>query len=123
LAPPSGAGLPVRGAIPLTQFRRFQLLDINALRCHLRTPVGSGRCGCPGSEGLTVYLLTFSAIPPGSWASPLGISNHMRAFADAPQEDAIVHQVGAQLPWKHPCVLVDNLGSPELWHQGVHRAP
>lgn len=43
---------------------------------------------------------------------------YMRAFADAWPEDVIVHQAGAQLPWKHHCVLLDKLGSPalRLWY-------
>lgn len=32
---------------------------------------------------------------------------YMRAFAEAWPDRAIVHQLGAQIPWKHNCVLLD----------------
>lgn len=42
----------------------------------------------------------------------------MRAFAEAWPETVIVHQPGAQLPWKHHCLLLDKLDTPadRLWY-------
>lgn len=34
---------------------------------------------------------------------------YMRAFATAWPDRAIVHQLGAQIPWKHNCVLLDRV--------------
>jgi len=34
---------------------------------------------------------------------------YMRAFAEAWPKRAIVHQLGAQIPWKHNCVLLDRV--------------
>lgn len=34
---------------------------------------------------------------------------YMRAFAEAWPDEAIVHQLGAQLPWKHNCVIIDQV--------------
>ena len=34
---------------------------------------------------------------------------YMRAFAAAWPDRAIVHQLGAQIPWKHNCVLIDRV--------------
>lgn len=38
---------------------------------------------------------------------------YMRAFAAAWSDRAIVHQLGAQIPWKHNCVLLDRLEDAE----------
>jgi len=34
---------------------------------------------------------------------------YMRAFAEVWHDRAIVHQLGAQIPWKHNCVLLDRV--------------
>jgi predicted nuclease of restriction endonuclease-like (RecB) superfamily len=34
---------------------------------------------------------------------------YMRTFAEAWPDRAIVHQLGAQIPWKHNCVLLDRV--------------
>jgi predicted nuclease of restriction endonuclease-like (RecB) superfamily len=34
---------------------------------------------------------------------------YMRAFADAWPDRKLVHQLGAQIPWKHNCVLLDRV--------------
>lgn len=43
---------------------------------------------------------------------------YMRAFAEAYPEEEFVHQVGAQIPWKHNCVILDKIKSPEqrIWY-------
>ncbi len=38
---------------------------------------------------------------------------YMRAFAEAYPDEAIVHQLGGQIPWKHNCVLIDKAKDPE----------
>lgn len=38
---------------------------------------------------------------------------YMRSFAKAWPEEAIVHQLGGQIPWKHNCVLLDKVKAPE----------
>ena len=39
---------------------------------------------------------------------------YMRAFAAAWPDRAIVHQLGAQIPWKHNCVLLDRAKAPAI---------
>ena len=39
---------------------------------------------------------------------------YMRAFAQAWPDEAIVHQLGAQIPWKHNCLILDSIKAPEL---------
>jgi predicted nuclease of restriction endonuclease-like (RecB) superfamily len=39
---------------------------------------------------------------------------YMRAFARAWPDLEIVHQLGAQIPWKHNCVLLDRVKDPQL---------
>jgi len=34
---------------------------------------------------------------------------YMRAFASAWPEEAIVHQFGGQIPWRHNCVIIDQV--------------
>ena len=34
---------------------------------------------------------------------------YMRAFASAWPEEAIVHQLGGQIPWRHNCVIIDQV--------------
>ena len=43
---------------------------------------------------------------------------YMRAFAEAYPDEAIVHQFGAQIPWKHNCVILDKLKNLEqrIWY-------
>ncbi|MFQ3617551.1 MAG: PDDEXK nuclease domain-containing protein [Cyanobacteriota bacterium] len=38
---------------------------------------------------------------------------YMRAFAEAYPEEAFVHQLGGQIPWRHNCVLLDRVKPPE----------
>jgi predicted nuclease of restriction endonuclease-like (RecB) superfamily len=38
---------------------------------------------------------------------------YMRAFAQAWPDREIVHQLGAQIPWKHNCVLLDRVKDPQ----------
>lgn len=38
---------------------------------------------------------------------------YMRAFAEAYPEEAFVHQLGGQIPWRHNCVLLDRVKSLE----------
>lgn len=42
----------------------------------------------------------------------------MRSFAAAYPDEAIVHQVGAQIPWKHNCTILDKIKDPEqrIWY-------
>lgn len=37
---------------------------------------------------------------------------YMRAFAQAYPDESIVHQLAAQLPWTHNCVLLDKMKNP-----------
>src|SRR6202043_4070326 len=39
---------------------------------------------------------------------------YMRAFATAWPDRAIVHQLGAQIPWKHNCVLLDRVKDAKI---------
>jgi predicted nuclease of restriction endonuclease-like (RecB) superfamily len=39
---------------------------------------------------------------------------YMRAFAEAWPDAEIVHQLGAQIPWKHNCVLLDRVKHPQI---------
>lgn len=39
---------------------------------------------------------------------------YMRAFAAAWPDRTIVHQLGAQIPWKHNCVLLDRVKDPKI---------
>jgi predicted nuclease of restriction endonuclease-like (RecB) superfamily len=43
---------------------------------------------------------------------------YMRAFAEAYPDETIVHQLGAQIPWKHNCAILDKLKSQEqrVWY-------
>ena len=43
---------------------------------------------------------------------------YMRAFAEAYPDEALVHQLGAQIPWKHNCAILDKLKDPEqrVWY-------
>ncbi|MBD2072386.1 DUF1016 domain-containing protein [Phormidium sp. FACHB-592] len=43
---------------------------------------------------------------------------YMRAFAEAYPDEALVHQAGAQIPWKHNCAILDKLKDPEqrVWY-------
>lgn len=37
---------------------------------------------------------------------------YMRAFAESYPDQAFVHQLGAQIPWKHNCVILDKVKDP-----------
>lgn len=37
---------------------------------------------------------------------------YMRAFAEAWPDEQMVHQLGAQIPWRHNCVLLDKVKDP-----------
>ena len=39
---------------------------------------------------------------------------YMRAFAEAWPDRAMVHQLGAQIPWKHNCVLLDRVKDAKI---------
>src|SRR5215472_3172205 len=39
---------------------------------------------------------------------------YMRAFAEAWPNAEIMHQLGAQIPWKHNCVLLDRVKHPQI---------
>lgn len=43
---------------------------------------------------------------------------YMRAFAEAYPDEAMVHQLGAQIPWKHNCTILDKLKDTEqrIWY-------
>lgn len=43
---------------------------------------------------------------------------YMRAFAEAYPDQEIVHQAGAQIPWKHNCILLEKVKDPKarLWY-------
>lgn len=43
---------------------------------------------------------------------------YMRSFAGAWPDEAIVHQAGAQIPWKHNCLLLEKVKEPQerLWY-------
>ena len=38
----------------------------------------------------------------------------MRAFAESWPDEAIVHQLGGQIPWRHNCLILDKFKDPEL---------
>lgn len=38
---------------------------------------------------------------------------YMRSFAEAYPDETVVHQLGAQIPWKHNCTILDKLKDPE----------
>ena len=38
---------------------------------------------------------------------------YMRAFAEAYPEEAFVHQFGAQIPWRHNCIILEKVKPPE----------
>lgn len=44
--------------------------------------------------------------------------NYMKAFAEAYLEETILHQVGAKIPWRHHCVILDKVRDPEqrIWY-------
>ena len=39
--------------------------------------------------------------------------NYMRSFAEAYPDEAILHQLGAKIPWRHHCVLLDKVKNLE----------
>jgi predicted nuclease of restriction endonuclease-like (RecB) superfamily len=39
---------------------------------------------------------------------------YMRAFAESWPEEAIVQQLGAQIPWRHNCLIIEQVKEPEL---------
>ncbi len=43
---------------------------------------------------------------------------YMRTFAETYPDEAIVHQLGAQIPWKHNCAVMDKLKKQEqrVWY-------
>lgn len=43
---------------------------------------------------------------------------YMRALAEAYPDQKIVHQLGAQIPWKHNCTIIDKVKDPEerVWY-------
>lgn len=43
---------------------------------------------------------------------------YMRSFAEAYPDEAIVHQLGAQIPWKHNCAIIDKVKDPQqrFWY-------
>lgn len=43
---------------------------------------------------------------------------YMRAFADAYPEEQFVHQLGAQIPWRHNCIILEKVKDPQerLWY-------
>lgn len=53
------------------------------------------------------------AFPDMKGFSPRNLK-YMRAFADAWPDEQFVHQLGAQIPWKHNCVLLDKVKDPEV---------
>lgn len=44
--------------------------------------------------------------------------NYMRSFAEAYSDEVILHQLGAKIPWKHNCVILDKVKNPEqrIWY-------
>lgn len=38
---------------------------------------------------------------------------YMRSFAEAWPDEEFVHQLGAQIPWKHNCVLIEKVKAPQ----------
>lgn len=40
--------------------------------------------------------------------------NYMRSFAEAYPDEVILHQLGAKIPWKHNCVILESLPVFEL---------
>lgn len=49
-----------------------------------------------------------SEFPDMKGLSPRNLK-YMRAFAEAWPEEAIVHQAGAQIPWKHNCLIIEQV--------------
>jgi predicted nuclease of restriction endonuclease-like (RecB) superfamily len=39
--------------------------------------------------------------------------NYMKSFAEAYPDEAILHQLGAKIPWKHNCIILDKVKDPE----------
>ena len=39
--------------------------------------------------------------------------NYMKSFAEAYPDEAILHQLGAKIPWKHNCIILDKIKDPE----------
>lgn len=39
---------------------------------------------------------------------------YMRSFGEAYPDEKVVHQLGAQIPWKHNCVILDKVKDPDL---------
>jgi len=44
--------------------------------------------------------------------------NYMRSFAEAYPDETILHQLGAKIPWKHNCAILDKVKDPEqrVWY-------
>lgn len=38
---------------------------------------------------------------------------YMRAFAEAYPDEAFVHQAGAQIPWRHNCIILEKVKDPQ----------
>ena len=85
----------------------------------------------PGQQGFSPrnlkYMRAFAEAwpetvivhPPGAQTSASKSASVQAPLAQPPRTvAAIVHQPGAQLPWKHHCLLIDNLDTREdrLWY-------
>lgn len=44
--------------------------------------------------------------------------NYMKSFAEAYPDEQILHQLGAKIPWKHNCAILDKVKDPEqrIWY-------
>ncbi len=51
---------------------------------------------------------------PGMLGLSLRNLKYMRAFAESWPDEAIVQQLGAQIPWRHNCLIIEQIKTPEL---------
>jgi predicted nuclease of restriction endonuclease-like (RecB) superfamily len=104
------------------QIQRTRLrtaLSVNAALVMLYWEIGRMILLRQGQEGWgakVIDRLSFDlkeAFPDMKGFSPRNLK-YMRAFSAAYPERAIVHQVGAQIPWKTNVVLLEKLRDPNL---------
>jgi predicted nuclease of restriction endonuclease-like (RecB) superfamily len=55
--------------------------------------------------------------PEMSGFSPRNL-NYMRQFANAYPDEEFLHQLGAKIPWKHNCLIIDKIKDPQqrIWY-------
>jgi predicted nuclease of restriction endonuclease-like (RecB) superfamily len=94
-------------------------LSVNAALVMLYWEIGQKILLRQGQEGWGAKVIDRisadlrEAFPDMQGFSPRNLK-YMRAFAAAYPDQAIVHQVGAQIPWKTNVVLIEKLKDPQL---------